>query len=447
MYSKKRKKEKRIILTIIFSLCLGFPALAQDTTVRVWTLEQCIKQAVENNIQIKQSELDVEISQGDLKQSRAEFLPDLNAYASQEYASGKSNTDFVNSSNSTYFSLSSQYDIFKGFQRNAMVSYNKINLDSKLKLVEKAKNDITLNIATYYLQVLYYKELIKTSQIQVELSKLQVERIEKLVKSGSEPEGKLSEMQSQLAQDQMILVDAENNLSTAKLNLTQLLELNDPKGFDVVEPTNLLVTIDSISQVDVSQVFADAQSFLPEIKNASLQTEASKQMLAYQKGAYLPTLSLKGTIYSGYTDVYDMGFSDQINNNFKKTLSLTLSIPIFSRFSTQTTVSRARINVVKSENELELARKVVYKDIQLAQNNSFSALKKYEATTVALTAYQDAFRYAKQKFEAGSLSTFDYNTAKSKLAKVESELLQAKYDYLFRSKILDFYRGRPITLN
>jgi len=447
MYLKKRKREKCVIAMIILFLAAVFPAQAQENSTKIWTLEECIKQGVENNIQIKQNELDVEISQGDLSQSKAEFLPNLNAGASQEYATGKSSTDYVNSSNSTYFSLTTEYAIFKGFQRKAMVNYNKINLDSKLKLVDKAKNDVALNIATYYLQVLYYKELIKVSKVQIDLSQLQVERVEKLVKAGSLPEGNLSEIKSQLAQDQMQLVDAENNLSTSKLNLTQLLELKSTNGFDVVEPSSLMIVVDASNQVDVNQIFDDAQKVLPELKSAELRTEAAKQLLLYQKGAYLPSLNLTGRIYSGYTDMSSLSFNNQLTDNFKKSLQLGLNIPIFNNLRTKNSVATARINIVKSENDLELARKVVYKDIQTAQNNAFSALKKYEATNVALVASQEAFRYAKQKFEAGSLSTFDFNTAKTKLAKVESELLQSKYDYLFRSKILDFYRGRSITLN
>lgn len=447
MHFEKRKKRKEITVLFIFFFGVVFSAHAQENTARVWTLEQCIKQGIENNIQIKQNQLDVEISQGNLSQSKAEFLPNLNAGASQEYAAGKSSTDYVNSSNSTYFSLTSQYDIFKGFQRTAMVNYSKINLDAKLKQVEKAKNDVALNIATNYLQVLYYKELIKTSLIQIELSQLQVDRIEKLVKAGSLPEGNLSEIKSQLAQDQMTKIDAENNLSAAKLNLTQLLELKEANGFDVVEPLSLIVTVDSSSLASVNQIYADAQNVLPELKSAELNTEAAKQMLLYQKGAYLPSLSLTGRVYTGYTDVNTMNFSNQLSDNFKRSLSLGLNIPIFNNLRTKNAVATARINIVKSENELELARKLVYKDIQTAQNNAYAALKKYETTHIALTANEDAFRYAKQKFEAGSISTFDFISAKTKLTKVNSELLQSKYDYLFRSKILDFYRGRPITLN
>jgi outer membrane protein len=452
-----RKTKQKHIYQLFFTLgVIGLQGFTGAFGQEGWTLEKCIQYGLENNISIKQSELDAQISEGDVKQAKGSFLPTVSgniygSFTSGQYYNSVTYDPVNGQQTSANFSIDGNLPLYTGNQRTNILEYYKLNLQSRLKEIEKAKNDIALNIASAYLQVLYYKEMLATAENQLSLTQIQVERIQKLVEAGSVPEGNLSEIKAQYASDKMQVVDAQNNLNISTLNLTQLLEIKESGNFTVVAP-EMLVPADSGSLGSVAEIYNQAIGFLPEIQSAQITADGTKYLLNYQKGAYYPSLVLGSRIYTQYsklsnTNAVNTSFNTQFKDNAYRSIYLSLNIPIFNNFKTSNAVNTARINSIKAENQLEIVRKNVYKEIQQAYNNAISAWNKLQSSLEAQKAYAVAFRYASQKFEAGASNIVEYNTAKTNLTKVESELLQAKYEYVFRTKILDFYRGKQITLN
>lgn len=455
------RKKYRILITIL--LWLPLATIAQSP----WTLEQCIKYAFDNNIQIKQQELSVKISEGDLFQSKMGAYPSLNVSANHSYSFGLATNYITNqkeaqNSQSTSFSVSSSVNLFNGFQTYNTIKQNRFDLLASLSDVEKVKNNISLSIASAYLQILFNEDLVKSAERQVELSKLQVERTGILVKAGSVPEGNLLEIEAQLASDELQLVNAQNQRELSVLSLTQLLEIKNPEGFAISRP-GIEGLIEKVVPLLPSEVYQSALGTLPQISSANSKVSSAELGLKIARGGMSPRLTLNGYYNSGaqfyLTDVYKYNsqtnqlelvkedpFFDQVRNNANKTVSLGLSIPIFNGWQVKTNISRASISLYNARLNLENEKNILYKDIQQAYTDAIAAQKKLKASQKSLTALTEAYRYTEQKYNVGLVTSYDYINAKTKMAKAEADLLQAEYELVFKTKILEFYKGIPFSL-
>lgn len=450
-------------LALLLMSSLG--ALAQEQ----WSLERCIQYAISNNITIKQQELNVATSDNAVKQAQWNQAPSISASGNESVSFGRSrdNSNFSSVDKSAWsgnFGVGGQLNIFSGFSNKYTISRNKLDLQSALLEVERTKNDISLNIAAAYLQVLFSEELVTNSEKQIELTKMQVERTQKLVDAGNLSQSNLLEIRSQLAQEEVTLVNAQNQLDIAYLSLKQLLELPAESAFKIDHPTNLQLN-NQYALSTPGKLFELSQG-LPQIKSAEVKVQSAEKGIKIAKSGYYPTLSLavqygtsyfnqavevKGTYLAadGKTEIPIYGKQstrDQLDKNQSTTFSLNLQIPIFDKFRSKYTVNNARIGFTFAQLDLQQRKNTLYKEISQAHADAVGAMKKYNATEKAREAFSESFNSIDKKFNVGAANSIDYNTAKNNLSKSESELLQAKYQFIFKTKILDFYKGAPIKL-
>jgi len=453
---------KKTLLVLIFFLPIAL--LAQEP----WSLEQCIQYALQNNLQIKQQELYVKTGKSDLLTSKLDILPTVNASAYQTYNFGRA----VNDQNSvsedisnTSLSLNSSLDLFSGLLKYNTIKQNVFDLRASVSDVEKVKNSIALSIASAYLQVLYSEELVSSSNRQLELTKLQLERTSVLVKAGSLPEGNLLDIEAQLASDELQLVNSQNQLDLAYLNIAQILELKNAQDFKIQKPV-LPEMEETIISESTSDIFQTAIATMPQITGATYRTESAKQGIKIARAYNYPTLTLSAsystraqnylkdfyydpTPYDGIDQqvLYkDPSYSSQFKDKASFGFGFNLSIPIFNGWQVRNSITTAKINFDRSLLTLETEKNTLFKDIQQAYTDALAAQKKLKASKKSVIALEEAFRYAEQKFDVGLVNSYDYTNAKTKLTKAETDLLQAKYELIFKLKILDFYKGIPLKL-
>jgi len=427
----------------------------------VWTIEKCVEYALANNIQIKQQLLQVKSQQALLQQDKLSMLPSLNGGASHGYNFGqtvdrytnKFATDRVQSDN---FYLGSTVTLFEGFQKINQIKQRKVDLEAAQYDKDKFMDDITLLIATGYLQILYYKEVVRTTENQLKATELQSGRLRKLVDAGALAQGDFYTLEAQRALENSQVVSAHNNLDISYLTLTQMLDLPNTDGFEIESP-DLAMDLQPTLAVSAEQIYGFALETQPAIKSAESKVKSSEIGLTMAQGAQSPSLQLQGSLgtgFSGANKILDSTnftfntkpFADQVKDNFNRSVSLNLNVPIFNGWSTRTNISRAKINVENSKYNLELSKLELRKTIQQAYADANAALNNYEASTTGVNAARESFRYAEQKFNVGSMNSVDYNNSKKDLEKAESDLISAKYEFIFKSTVLDFYMGKPITL-
>jgi len=474
---------------MLFSLVLFNNIQAQE----VWTLEKCVEYALTNNIQVKQQLLLVQSEQALLLQDKLSMVPSLNAGASHGYNFGQTvdrytnefATDRVQTDN---FYLGTSVTLFDGFQKINQVKQRKVDLEATLYDTDKFMDDISLLIATGYLQILFYDELLKTAENQLNATELQADRLKKLVDAGALAQGDYYTLEAQRALENSQVVSARNNLDIANLTLVQMLDLPSTEGFVIESPDLDLGTKPELS-FTADQIYAMALETQPSVKSAESKVKSSEIGLSLAQGGQSPTLTLQGSLASGYsgaaqvldsytpyipdvsktppsafipgtngqpeqyvwnlagTAVYNTKpFNDQFNDNFNKSVSLNLNIPIFNGWATRTNISRAKINVENQKYNLERSKLELRKTIQQAYADARAAQNNYESSIIGVNAARESFRYAEQKFNVGSMNSVDYNNSKKDLEKAESDLLRAKYEFIFKSTVLDFYMGNPLTL-
>ena len=447
-------KRTLFMAALALSGCISISAQDLPST---WTLEQCISYAIENNIDLKQKTQDLESRKVDLSTSRNSWLPNVSANVGQNLDFGRSpsKTGVIVDQNSTSSSayLQMSMPLFDGLKTQNDIAAKKLNLMASIETLNKAKEDLSVNVASYYLQVLYNKELQKISEMQVALDSDQVSKTELMVKAGKVPTSQLYDIKAQLATDQSSLTDSRNNVKLATLDLAQSLEL-ERKGiaFDVTAPSiedPVSTYLSSILPPD--QIYNNAVQVKPQIKVQEYMLESQKKQLKIAKAGYLPKLDLSAYYSNGYyhysgTDAVNASFSDQLKQNERKSIGLTLSIPIFDHYTTRNSVRSAQINIRNQELAIENSKKSLYKEIQQAYYNATAAQDKYIATGKSVEASATAFSYAKDKYSAGKSTVFEFNEAKTKYSKSLAEQAQAKYNFIFRAKILDFYNGTPLKL-
>lgn len=440
------------IFLIIYFFIVFFTVKAQDK----WTLEKCVNYAIENNIQLKQADLNVRVSKGVFTQSKMQILPNLNANANQQYSFGRSIDPYTyefsdNNIKSNNFSISSSITLFNGLQTINTIRQNNINLLSGIQDVEKLKNDIALNIAAAFLQILYNEDIYQVALLQKDITTQQVERTKKLVDAGSLANGNLLEAESQLATEELQVINAENQLNMSYLNLKQILDLDTVENFKIDKP-EISSPDEKVYLPSVNQVYSEAVTNLPQIKSAEFKVRSSEIGLSIAQGKRSPKLTMSGSYGTGFSSartIYNTEkypFNDQIKDNASTSLTFELSVPLFNNWYVNSGISNAKISLLNSEYNLELARKQLFKEIQQAHADANAALNKFFASKKAKISIEESFKYTQQKFDIGLVSNLDYNIAKNNLAKAKSDMLQAKYDFIFKTKILDFYKGNQIKL-
>lgn len=439
--------------TIISLLCLILLATFGLQAQKVWTLKECIEHALAHNIAIKTAGLNAEAQEIQQKNSQYQRLPYVSASASHNFGFGQTqdNTGVYvnNNSQSTSAGISSGITIFNGFQINNNIKAQQFSSLASLENLNKAKEDLSLNIASAYLQILYNKELYQLALEQVSLSKEQLRQYEIRYAHDKIPEGQLFEIRARLAQDELSATQQKQTMELSLLELSQLLELEDWKDFDVSQPDSQSLLNKEALLLPAESIFDQAQSNRAAIKSAQYEVMTSEKMLEVSRGARYPTLSL-GASYSNsfynHSGFANPSLKDQLNNNGRSNIGLSLSVPIFNRLSTTNTIKRSNINLETARLQLENTRKMLYKEIQQAWFNAKTAEEKYQASFETIRATQEAFRFTEEKFNSGRSTIYEYNEARMQLLKTRSEQLQAKYNLMFSLKILDFYRGNSITL-
>lgn len=456
-----KQSKKFILLYPIFVLLFFTSGKAQ----KVWTLEDCIFYAYENNITIKQQVLNTQYYQNVLRQSKINQLPNLNAGATQNFSYGRSldETTYRYTENektiTSNVNVSSSVTLFQGLVQRNTIQQNEFNLLSNLQDLEKLKNDISMLLASGYLQILFNMEILQVAEIQYETTQQQVERTGKLVDAGSLARGSLLEIQAQAATEELNVITAQNNLDISYLTLTQMLDLDSVGNFEIIIPEFGDVAREPIN-LTVEGVYQEGLGILPRIRSAELQVQSAEKGLNIAQGGRSPSLYLSGQFATGYSDARqllvdpdpsnpvfaDYPFWDQMTDNRNMVFAFGLNIPIFNRMMISTNISNAKLNVLNYELSLESTKMVLYKSIQQAYADAKAARRAYLATETALISMEESFKYTEGRYEVGMVNTVDYNIEKTRLTNTQSDLVQAKYDYIFKMKILDFYRGVPITL-
>jgi len=468
---------------------LSITAFSQEK----WDLERCVNYAMDNNLNILQSKLNIERADINYKQSRYSLLPNLNAGASYGFNFGQRIDPFTNEfaqgqvSSGNLF-LSSSVDLFNALSRVKQVRSNEASLQASRFDLENIKNDISLQLCLFYLQILLNKENVEIAQQQVTITEKQVERTRQLVDAGSAPQGDLYDTEAQLAQEELNLTNAQNQVQLSTLNLTQLLQLDYEKsqGFDVVNPDLSDEGVELLNNTS-QDIYVRAKQLMPEVKAAEARRRAAEYSLSSARGQLYPTISLSGSLGSGYsgnnreqigdgtTSLVEIGqavnpgnaevypvfvpqlsfgesdfrtkrLGDQLEDNFNQNLQLGLTIPIFNGNTAKANLNRAKVNQLDADISYSQITNQLRFDIEQAYADAKAAMNSYISAEKAVKALEESFKYAEVRYEQNVINAVEYNNIKTQYTQAQSEKVRAKYTFVFRTKILDFYLGKPIEL-
>ena len=442
------------LITLFFSVLL-LSATTAGNAQETWSLQKCVEYALENNIQIKQQALGTAFQENQVNQAKSDRLPNLNAQLGNNYSFGRSLTyeNTYENVNSTSLSgyLGTNITVFNGFTLKNTIEQRELDLQASIQDLQKAKDDISLAIAASYLEILFDEELVLVSEANIEVTKQQINRTQQLVDAGSLAKGALLEIEAQLAREELQLVNDQNRVQLAYLTLYQFLELPIAQSFKIEKPTLPEISANA-SMANSFDVYKNAMNVRPEIKAAQLRVESMKKQLEIAKGAQLPDLSFGANYYNNYNNNYRgfdgkvITFGDQLKNNERMGFSFTLNIPVFNRNMIKNNISNAQLQIADYEYRLQTSANLLRKDIEQAYTNALAAFNRFQSSEKAVHSMQEAFRYTEEKFNVGMVNSVEYNQSKNNLTAAQSDLLQAKYEYIFRTKILDFYNGIPIVL-
>jgi len=464
---KKVSIVKKMIVPFIFILLIaGFGNV--NAQQRIWTLEDCINYGIENNIQIKQSELAIESMEADLLQSKLSMLPNLNGNTNFSWNFGRTLDQSANiyrtvNTNQGTLSVSTNMTLFDGMQNINQIKQNQIEYEISQYDADKMRDDISLMLTRAYLQILFNKELLKVAQEQAQITKEQIDRTSKMVEAGTLARGSLLEMEAQGAREELSVINYENQLDLSYLDLQQILDLEADADIEIEIPE---LTMEIVSNIQpLTSIYETALTTQPIVKSAELGVESAQKSFAIARGSRSPVLSIGGGWGTNYSDqvknligwdsisspipipiTEKMNFGDQFKGHQNEYVGFSLSIPIFNGYQVSTMINKAKINTANSEYNLQRTKNTLRKEIETAYSDAKAAYKSYVATQSSLSSFEESFRYTEQKFNVGMSNSVDYNIAKSQLTSAESELIRAKFDYIFKTKILDFYMGLPLTL-
>ena len=439
---------------LIALITLPLPAAAQQ---RQWSLRECCDYAVANNISIKQQENQCRQQEIQLSTAKNSRLPDLSGSVGQNFSFGRGqtadNTYSNTNTSSTSFSLGTSVPIFTGFQIPNQIKLNQLNLEAATADLEKAKNDIRMQVAQAYVQILYDMEIADVAHRQIGIDSMQVARLQAFVNNGKASEAELSQQKATLANSHLTATQADNNTRVALLTLSQLLELPSPEGFTIVRP-NLddLDNLDNLGNPNSlptpDAIYADALGIKPEIISQQLKLKGTEHSIKIAQAGNYPTLSLSGGLGTNYYTTSGFkadGFGTQLKNNFSQYIGLNLNVPIFNRFSTRNQIRSARIEQENQQLALDNTKKTLYKEIQQVYYNALNAQAKEEASQQAVATANDAFHLTQAKYENGKATITEFNESKNNYLKAESDLVQARYENIYQKALIAFYRGKDLS--
>lgn len=435
---------KKILLPI------GLLLASYQMQAEEWSLRKCVDYAIEHNISIKQRENVKRQQQLQLSNAKNSRLPNLDGSVSQNFSFGRGltsdNTYTNKSTSSTSFSLGTSVPLFTGLRIPNMIKLNQLNLEASTADLEKAKNDISVQVAQAYVQILYSMEIADVARRQVCIDSMQVVRLQAMIDNGKASEAELAQQKATLAQGRLTATQAQNQYEQAVLTLTQLLELPSADKFTVERPK--VGDIDSNNEkYSVEAIYAEALGVKPEVRAEELRLKGSEYNINIARSGWYPQLSLSaglGTNYYKTSGFKGESFSDQMKNNFSQYIGLNLSVPIFNRFQTRNSVRSAKIERETQQLQLDNVKKSLYKEIQQACQAANAASAKYASSIEAGKSSNAAFRLMQAKYENGKANITEFNEAKNNLMKAESDLAQAKYEFVFQTTLVDFYRGKAI---
>jgi outer membrane protein len=456
--------------------------LAQEVS-GPFSLEDCINYAIDHNIDIKKQLLGVESVEADLLQSKLNMLPNLNAGGNHIYNWGQTvdrytNTFATNRVQSNNFYLSSDFTIFSGLRKFNTMKQTQLELQASQYDLDYLIDDISVIIAGYYLDILFNEELFQVAEEQLNVTEQQVNRMKKMVEAGTMAKGDLLNIQAQAATEELQLVNAENNTKLSYLNLMQLIDYPVSEEFIIEKPELRAIEAPSIT-IRSDDIYDIAVQNRPEIKSAELRVQSAEKSISLARSYISPTLAVTGTWATGYSgaqqeglnpvsEIIPFGFTEsgenvfvesesfeefqtvpwdqQIKDNNNRSVGLTFQIPIYNGWQVRTAINKAKIAREEATYNLQQTKLELNKEIQQAYLDAVAALNNYNAAEKKVEAQREAFKYAEQRFDVGLMNTVEYNETKKELTKAESELLQAKYNYIFTTTVLDFYMGRPLSI-
>ena len=467
-------------------ILLSFVTISQEK--RVLSLQECIDIAIENNLTVQRSELNLRSAQVALMQAQAQRYPTLNANGNFGYNWGRgidpTTNQFIDQRiNFNGVGANTSMPLINGLQVHNTIRQNKLNAEASELDLQRAVNDISLSTALNYVNVIFNKELLENARFQLESSQQQLDQTSVLVESGALPIANKLQLESQVATNEVTLITAQNNLDLAVLTLKQGLLLPPGEEIDIIIPD---VTVDQteIEQTSVVNLYNEALGVMPEIKSAELRVQSADVGLDVSKGAMYPSLSLNGSVNTNYSDAFQdvsvvsatptgetsptafqtvdgiaiverefdvalesetVPLSTQYDNNLNTRLSLNLNVPIFNGFRTRSDIQRSKIALQQAEiNETE-ERNVLYQTIESSYRNAVAAAKTYDASLTQVTSLEETYRAVENQYNNGAANFTDFQVANNNLFQARTDLARAKFDYIFRKKVLEFYQGKPLT--
>ena len=437
---------KRFLFLAALLCAPGLGVYAQ----KAWTLQECIDYALDHNISVRQSELGVEQREVDLNTAVSRRLPGVSASASENLSFGRGltadNTYSNANTTSTSFSLGADIPIFQGFDISNGIKVAQLDLKSATLALERAKDDIRVAVAQAYIQILYNKEILQVALEQVARDSVQMERVKVMEATGKLSSAEVAAQLASLEQTRLSSVQARNNLKMSLLDLSQLLELESPEGFDVASPAESSLEPGLLMLPEA--VYAEAVNVKPVILSGELAVESAKIAIDRAKGQGLPSLSLSGGIGTNfYTNSLGQSasFGSQLEKNFSQYVGLSLRVPVFQRFSVRNSVKNAQLGLRNQELQLENSKKSLFKEIQQAYYNAEAAQAKCVSSKAAAASAEQAFVLTREKYDNGKANITEYNDSRARYLEAQSNYLQARYEAVYQAKLLDFYRGQPLA--
>lgn len=449
------KQVSLIILSCLLLLPAGMKA--EDDMPKQWTLRNCIDYALEHNITIRRNRINVESTQEDVKTAKADFLPSLSGNISQRIVNRPNNTsgtiisgDNITTSESktSYngsYGIDASWTVYNGSKRMNTVKQQQLNSRMAELTVDQSENSIEENITQLYVQILYSAEAVKVNESTLEVSRKEFERGQQLFDAGSIASSDLAQLEAQVSNDNYQLVTAQTTLQNYKLQLKQLLELDGDFEMDLFLPqlddSSVLIPLPT-----KDDVYQTALNLRPEIESGKLNIEASDMNIKIARAGYIPTLSLSAGIGTTNANGNDFSFSEQVKQNWNNSIGLTLSIPIFDKRQTKSTINKAKLQMQTSQLDLMDEQKTLYKTIESLWLSANSAQQQYVAATQKLKSTQASYALVSEQFNLGMKNTVELLTEKNNLLSAQQETLQAKYTAILNAGLLRFYQGEEINL-
>lgn len=462
--SKSKIIKMKYKITIILLLFAVGTALAQN---KKWTLQECVEYAVENNLSVEQFELDLKNAEINEKDALGNFLPNLSANTSYSSNTGFSINPTTNlptnsTQNNVNAGITTSVNLFNGMRDVHQMNRAKLNTIANQYRLEDLKDDIRLNVANNYLQVISNKERLKVAQAQYAVTEQDLKRTKELVASGVVPQGDLLDIEATAASQEQQIVNAEGQVLISKIALAQLMQITDYENFDTADESYEIPPSDILSN-SPNTIFAKALEFRNDIKFSKASVEVAEKDLQISKGALLPTLGAFANYGTRYSDVaripvaglpagsppefFTPNFTDQLWIFDGVSYGVQLNVPIFNGFSTRNNIERSKIDVERAKLQFEQDKLALENDVTQVYVDAKTFAKAYEAAEKTLAARRLAYQYAKERFDVGLMNSFLFSQAQARVDNAEAEVVRTKYDYIFRLKILEFYFGIPISLD